>query len=175
MKVIPLTSAVAATLILLGTQGTNNDLDGRVKSLETRVEALEAIHAAPAGQKAPGTASSIVSVRLTRKEAQLENPNLDYYNLVFDIEFTGTKILGGRRIKDVKGTLYFDDAFGDEIIGATMTKRLEIGAGDKTVIDGLMIAYTTVEFSAPWKRVLTTTSEELQVRFVVDSVIYEDD
>lgn len=178
MKAVQLTSALGALaigLLAMGGQGPESELEKRVAALEARVTVLEKIHAAPQGQKAHEAKSSIVSVRLTRKEAQRENPMLDYYNLVFDVEFTGTPLLGERRIRDVKGTLYFDDAFGEEIIGASMTKRLGIGAGQKKVINRLTIEYTTVEFSKEWKRVLTTDMSELRVRFVVDRVIYEGD
>ncbi len=176
MKFTQLTIALGVLgigLLAMGAQGPAAELEKRVAALEARVTALEKIHAAPQGEMASQAKSSIVSVRLTRKEAQRVNPMLDYYNLVFDVEFTGTALLGERRIRDVKGTLYFDDAFGEEIVGATLTKRLGIGAGQKKVIEGLMIEYTTVEFSKEWKRVLTTDMSELRVRFVVDRVIYE--
>ena len=165
---------LAFGLLAMGAQEPASELEKRVAGLEARVTALEKLRAAPEGQKRPEAKSSVVSVRLIRKEAQRENPGLDYYNLVFDVEFTGTQVLGERRARDIKGTLYFDDVFGDEIIGATMTKRLGIGAGQKKVINGLMIDYTTVELSKEWKRVLTTAKDELRVRFVVDRVIYED-
>ena len=174
MKAIHVASVLALSLVSLGLQEVKPDLEKRVTALESRVAALEEPVAAPQGQQAQDAKSSIVSVRLTRKGRTRECLLLDYYNLVFDVEFTGTKLLGDRRIRDIKGTLYFDDAFGEEIIGATMTKRVGIGSGQKKLIDGLLIDYTTVQFSDKWKRVLTTDAAELRVRFVVDSVIYDD-
>ena len=160
-------------ILATGAQESRPSLEMRIADLEARVSALETLSAPPASQIVSEASSSIVSVRLSRKEAQRENPMLNYYNLVFDVEFTGTQFLGERRIQDIKGTLFFDDAFGEEIIGATLTKRLGIGVGEKKVISGLVIDYTTVEFSSRWKRVLTTNSDELRMRFEVERVIYE--
>ena len=176
MKLIGLVVAIAAVAVPLFGSNAQDDLDSRMTQLEARVRSLESLHAAPpaAIPDASADGTAIVTVRLARKEAQLEHAGLDYLNLVFDVEFLGTQALGDKRIRDIKGTLYFDDAFGDEIIGATLTKRLGIGAGEQTVIAGLLIDYTTVELSKPWKRVLTTDSEELRLRFVTESVIYED-
>ncbi len=167
------TVLIVLGLFALGAQRPDTDLEKRVAALEARVTALEKMHSTPQGEQPIEAKSSIVSVRLIQKEAKRENPMMDFYNLVFDVEFCGTPLLRERRIRDIKGTLYFDDAFGDEIIGAKVTKRLDIGSGQKKVIDGLMIDYTTVEFSDKWKRVLTTDAAELRVRFVVDKVIYE--
>lgn len=152
-----------------------SDVESRVQALEQRVDALELLHEPHPGATPVQAASAIVSVRLVRKEAKLEHPMLAYHNLVFDVEFRGTEQLGDRRIRDVKGTIYFDDAFGDEIIGATTTQRLGIAAGESATVTGLLIDHTTVELSRGWKRVLTTDAAELNLRFEVDKVIYADD
>jgi hypothetical protein len=156
------------TVLLLAFSVVPLSIEERVKSLETRVGALERRLEAPSGAEAKRAASSIVSVRLVGKEAVRENPLLDYYNLVFDLEFPGTDYLGSKRIRDIKGAVYFEDAFGETIIGATVTKRLGIGKGENERVSRLSIDYITVESSHGWKRILATKKEELRVRFKVD-------
>lgn len=169
--------AKAVALLITATLGYvtgSDDHESRIKSLERRVASLEKHHQPTPGSPATqSAASSVVDIALTRKEAQRENPSLDFYNIIFDVEFTGSSTLGSKRIKDIKGTIFFDDAFGEAIIGAGTTQRLNIGAGGKKVIRGLKIEFTKVGVSDGWKRVLTTDKEELSVRFVVDKVIYE--
>ncbi len=143
-------------------------------TMESRIEALEKFHMAPPGHCIQSYNSAMVTVELVRKELQRHATGLELFDIIFDVEFTGTEILEERHIRDIKGTLYFIDVFGDDVVGVPVIERLDIGSGDKKRVAGIMVDWRTVLESKEWRRVLNTHPTELQVRFLVDSVIYED-
>lgn len=90
----------------------------------------------------------------------------------FDLLFEGTPALGERVVRDVKGTVWFRDAFGEPITAIGATKRLNVGSGRKVRISGLTVDYTIVHRDLKWEQVLAKPREELQVRFDVEKIIY---
>lgn len=157
------------------------DITKRIELLEARVSALEAKKETQEESDNFDTEEiasdeeenkDLVDVYLIRKVSETIGYN-PYPNIVFDLEFVGKKELGKRRIKDIKGTVWFQDSFGDDIVGATTTERLNIGAGEKVLVDDKLIDGTTAEVNDKWGRVLTTDKEELNVRFEVSDIIFD--
>lgn len=172
----------------LATASANAVLIERIEVLEERVTALENSLTQPGEQKdgsadskpespaqdnEPVSDSQLVDLYLVRKESYDDGRPTPNPGLVFDVRFVGTAALGGRTIKDIKGTLWFRDAFDDKIVGATTTERLNIGAGESKIIEGLVIDWLAVGSNDDWNRVLTTDIEELQVTFEPKKIIFD--
>ncbi|MEA3641761.1 MAG: peptidoglycan-binding domain-containing protein [Lamprobacter sp.] len=166
----------------------NAALIERIEALEERVAALEEEPAPsavgqdastdsapeePAEEQVSADDSRLVDLYLVRKEAYDEGQRTPNPGVVFDVRFVGTQALGERTIKDIKGAIWFHDAFDDKIVGATTTKRLNIRAGESKIIEGLVIDWLTVGTNADWERVLTTDIDELQVSFEPAKVIFD--
>lgn len=172
----------------------NAALIERIEALEERVAALEeepapsdggqdaseqqdaSTDSAPEKRAQEAVAaddSPLVDVYLIKKEPYFEGGVRRYPHLAFDLRFVGTEAIGKRKIKDIKGTVWFLDAFGDKIQGATTTQRLNITAGESTVIEGLLIDRMTVATDNDWERVLATDIDELQVSFEPEKVIFD--
>ena len=163
-------------------------LKARIEELERRVEALEKTREGKDREPASETKSTesksaqkndiaqdekLFDIFLVSKEAYTGGRPLPTPGITFDLRFVGTEALGDRIIKNVKGTVWFKDAFGEKIVGATSTDSLGIGAGQSKVIEGYVIDWTALIRNADWKQVLSTDIKDLKVAYETDNIIFD--
>lgn len=152
------------------------ELQNRIERIENRLDMLEGKEKVVGVEIEEDVDSSdkIVDVYLVEKKMEKDN----FYpaqNLIFDIKFVGTSKLGKRKIKDIKGAVIFQDAFGETIVAATATERLNIGAGESKVIRGKMVPWLELQGpTSKWSNVVTTDIEEIILDFEVESVIFDE-
>jgi hypothetical protein len=158
---------------------TEEQIGERLRDLENRVEALEALLQREPSVVAPAKSNSVPLETVDRSRSVVEMalngkkfvPG-QYGDDRIDMDFTLTLAASSRPTRAVKGQLVFTDLFGDTgfIIGYTVNDALQPGAA--FAARGVGFDYNQFMNDHNW--MLGTDIQDMMSYFEVRSIIYQD-
>jgi hypothetical protein len=169
-------ATVAGTALFLK-QDPPASLTERIGRLEARVAKLESVCGVPAPAPAPAPVAApatprslVVPVTVSNKKYTAAAQAGGQDNIWFDARYDFKKL--PRKARAIKGTLVFEDLFGQVMLRVNSTVTEEVGPGGEVRERGIGFVFDKKNDAHRWMR--DTEIKDMKVSFKVDQILWAD-